>query len=213
MSETLGPLDRDAAAARVSLEGGARAARPGVVAALRAYVASRVPAQEVDDLVQDVLLRWLDRAAATPREGLEAWLVATARHRTVDWLRERGRSLPRGETDLDSLAGAGAEPTALGALAGCLGRMLAELAPDDRALLARVDGAGLSQAELARELGLTASGARARVQRARARLREVFDTCCEFETDRRGGVVDYRPRASRRPCPTATDCCSEPSDG
>lgn len=206
MSRAHRPSDPGEPALPAALDVGARPAGPGVDAALRAYVASRVPAQEVDDVVQDVLLRWLDHAGAIPREALEAWLVATARRRTIDWLRGRGRALARNEEDLDALAERDAAPDALAALAGCLGRMLDALDPEDRALLARVDGAGASQADLARELGLSPSGARARVQRARGRLREVFDACCEFETDRRGGVVDWRRRAGTRVAVAHSGC-------
>ena len=44
---------------------------------------------------------------------------------------------------------------------------------------------------LGSRLGLSLSGAKSRVQRARRMLREVLLKCCRVELDRRGGVVDY----------------------
>jgi RNA polymerase sigma-70 factor (ECF subfamily) len=53
---------------------------------------------------------------------------------------------------------------------------------------------GLNQRELAERLGISFSGAKSRVQRARQKLRSVLQECCHCELDRRGRVVDYYPR-------------------
>ena len=58
---------------------------------------------------------------------------------------------------------------------------------------------GLTQVEMAEELGLSVSGAKSRVQRARAMLRDDLLECCHFEFDRLGHVIDYEPRP--RCCP------------
>ena len=50
---------------------------------------------------------------------------------------------------------------------------------------------GLSQKELAKRLGLSYSGAKSRVQRARERVKDMLMTCCHLEFDRRGTVIDY----------------------
>jgi RNA polymerase sigma-70 factor, ECF subfamily len=61
---------------------------------------------------------------------------------------------------------------------------------------------GVTQAEAAARLGLSTSGMKSRVQRARAQLKDLLADCCEIELDRRGGVTAYRPR--RRPCDCRT---------
>ena len=53
---------------------------------------------------------------------------------------------------------------------------------------------GLTQVEMADSLGLSVSGAKSRVQRARTMLRDDLLECCHFEFDRRGHVIDYEPR-------------------
>lgn len=181
---------------------------PAFAAGLRAYVATRVPAQEVDDVVQDVLLRWVQRAGALESDELEPWLIATARNRAVDVLRARGATPVAAEDDLARVTD---EPVAQGALADlvcCLGSMLDALTPAERDLLRRVDAEGASQAEHAADLGLSPSGLRARVQRARARLRAAFDACCDFERDALGAVVDWRAhRRSTAPRPPCSGEC------
>lgn len=51
----------------------------------------------------------------------------------------------------------------------------------------------MPQAEIAARAGLSLSGAKSRVQRARTMLREVLLQCCRVEVGKRGGVVDYEP--------------------
>ena len=188
-------------------------------AGLRRFVAAHVPQGEVDDLVQDVLLRWFAREPGNTVENPEAWLITTARNRITDFMRARGRSqdgltgdrpadggarldLSQGPTpqiapELTPRLAVESPPAgALSDLVRCLDQMLDELDQTDRALLRNVDLEGRSQADLAKELGLSLSGARTRVQRARARLRARFDACCEFEVDARGNVLSYRQRGA-----------------
>ncbi|MGE3165465.1 MAG: sigma factor-like helix-turn-helix DNA-binding protein [Planctomycetota bacterium] len=83
--------------------------------------------------------------------------------------------------------------------------MLERLDREDRIVLQRVDMLGESQAEIARELGMSMSGLKSRVQRARQRLRAQLEDCCAVERDRSGRPVDYRRRPDRpSPC---DGCC------
>lgn len=88
-----------------------------------------------------------------------------------------------------------AEPSALQELARCLEPLLAELEPRDREILQRVEIEGEAQVELARELALPLSTLKSRVQRARRRLRERYESCCALELDGRGVPLGCAPRA------------------
>jgi RNA polymerase sigma-70 factor, ECF subfamily len=66
---------------------------------------------------------------------------------------------------------------------------------------------GLTQPALAARLGISLSGAKSRVQRGRAQLRQMLDECCTFEFDRRGKVIDCEPRR-KSPC---TECGQPPA--
>ena len=55
---------------------------------------------------------------------------------------------------------------------------------------------GLSQTALAERLGLSLSGAKSRVQRAREKLREALLDCCHVELDRLGQVLHFEPRCA-----------------
>ena len=59
-----------------------------------------------------------------------------------------------------------------------------------------VDSEGPGQKGLAARLGLSITGAKSRVQRARRRLKEVLPDCCDIERDRRGNAIGYTPRVN-----------------
>ena len=69
--------------------------------------------------------------------------------------------------------------------------MIDEFPEPYRQALLLTDVQGLSQKQLAEQQGLSLSGAKSRVQRARDKLRDLLLQCCHFEFDRRGGIVDY----------------------
>lgn len=175
------------------------AATAEFITRLRAFARRRVRSDEdAEDVVQEVLARLVRHGDGVRPETAEAWLYTVARRVIID--RSRGRPAPEPLTgDPPAPPEGGEDPSALPELARCLEPMLAALDPEARELLRRVDGGGASQAALAAAAGLSPSGMKSRVQRARARLREVFDRCCAIELDRRGTPVDFvrRPGA---PC-------------
>ena len=56
-------------------------------------------------------------------------------------------------------------------------------------MLSEIDG--LTQKEVAERLSLSVSGAKSRVQRGRAMVKDMLFDCCKFEFDHRGNVMDY----------------------
>jgi RNA polymerase sigma-70 factor (ECF subfamily) len=91
-----------------------------------------------------------------------------------------------GEDDIDG--------SALQELATCLKPLISSLGPADQEALQLVEFEGLSQVEAAERLGLSVSGMKSRVQRARLHLRTALDECCRITLDRRGGIVSYEAR-------------------
>ncbi len=57
-----------------------------------------------------------------------------------------------------------------------------------------------SQLELAAHLGISYSGAKSRVQRAKLKLKELFEMCCDISSDRYGNIIDYSPRRQKKCC-------------
>lgn len=194
---------------------------------LHGFVSRRVrePA-DVDDIVQQVFLQ-VHRSLPTLRDAdrLHAWLYQTARRAIVDHYRAsaRRREVPVGSAadvvpdGILTLDRDRDDTSALQELASCLQPLLGELAEADREALRLIEVDGVTQAEAARRLGLSVSGMKSRVQRARTRLRAVVEACCRVELDRRGGLVTYEPRTDDGcdgcgpACsPTAEESCRRP---
>jgi RNA polymerase sigma-70 factor, ECF subfamily len=169
-------------------------------APLERFIRSRVPDTDTaDDLLQDVYLKIHTRIdSLRDDERMQAWVYQIARNTVYDYYRSHKPALeitevfpaPEDEAD-DEIAER---------LARSVRTMIDLLPPDYREALLLTDYEGLSQKELAERLGISLSGAKSRVQRARKMLREMLLLCCHFQFDRRGKVIDYYPRCQ---------CCAE----
>lgn len=170
------------------------------VAPVRAFVGRRAPAGvDVDDVVQEIFLRVLRHLPATEAvERLDAWIFTIARTALIDAQRAHRRHVGRStEVEPDALAsdGTGDDDLAMvRELAPCLAPFVARLDEPYRSALELTSLQGLTQQEAARRAGISVSGMKSRVQRARARLREMMLRCCDLELDARGGITDYLVR-------------------
>ncbi len=168
-----------------------------VAARLRPFVAHRVPSNDIDDVIQDVLVR-MHRGLSDLRdnERFSAWMFQVARNAIVDARRKHAHAPVDGH-DLDD---AQAEPSAnddreaATALSGCVSLFVAQLPSPYREAITLVELEGKTAKEAAEMAGISVSGMKSRVQRGRARLRELFDRCCEIAVDARGKPTDFTPR-------------------
>ena len=76
-------------------------------------------------------------------------------------------------------------------LARCLDSLIDQLPDDQRRVLSMYEFDGVSQLDIAALESISLSGAKSRIQRGRASLEAMLKSCCEFQLDRRGNVVDY----------------------
>jgi DNA-directed RNA polymerase specialized sigma24 family protein len=85
-----------------------------IVASMRKAIASRIPAQEIDDVAQATLLEaWQAADYPAERDAFERWLALKGRMNAIDFLRKSGRRKRwHGEDDgeVDALPTAHAEP-------------------------------------------------------------------------------------------------------
>lgn len=161
---------------------------------VRRFIRSRVADQHLaEDLAQDTMLRVFRKLSTLKQaERLSSWALTIARHNIADAYRGR-QALTR---TLESLDAEPAEELAKGLvddamLASVLKSLLSTLPDHYRQAVQRCDIEGLSQKQLADELGLSVSAVKSRVQRGRALMKKHFMDCCELEMDHRGQVMDY----------------------
>jgi len=164
--------------------------------ALYGFVLRRVddPAA-AEDIVQDVLVKaYTQRGTLKAPSKLRPWLFQITRNTVADYYRSQKRleAIPA-ELALESRGEE--EERAVQELSQCLLPLLETLPEPYRRALKLTDVDRLKQREVATRLGLSLSGAKSRVQRARAMLRDALLNCCSVELDRRGHAMDYEPAA------------------
>ena len=162
---------------------------------LRSFIRSRVRNHAAaEDILQDVFLKIHQRLPALrDSERVEPWVWRIVRNCIADYFRKfrPGEPLPAA-LDL------GNEPDVdLPDLNQCVAQLVQQLQPDYQEALLLTEWQGLAQNEMAKRLGLSASGAKSRVQRARGQLKKLLLDCCKFELDRRGNVLEMTPRRKR----------------
>lgn len=167
------------------------------------FVSRRVRSREdAEDIAQEVMLRIHRHSADLEHaERMGAWVHRIAANAIADhYRRPARRELPSGQAG--DVPEAAIEPTwdepdtdALRLeLASCLTPLLEHLPPIYRQALELTEFGGLSQVEAAERLGLSVSGMKARVQRARGQLRDLLLDCCHVELDQRRSVTEIQPR-------------------
>ena len=169
-------------------------------ARLARYVRAKVDVDVAEDLVHDILLRLLrNEKDFSTADSPVAWVYAVARNRIADYYRQQARAASTvypGTVENDLLVEDGSFATEPDReLAECLRPLTARLAPKYEEALQLVDLEGLKQSEAAERAGISLSGMKARVQRARAKLKDELLACCETEQDRFGNVIDYEVRS------------------
>lgn len=167
------------------------------------FLRARLPSEaDAEDVFQEVFLK-IHRQAVDLREPgrVQAWVYRVARNAVADFYRARGR---RGEAALEGRQDGSLEAADLAGppsadaheeVLSWLVPMIDELPDGYRQALCLADVEGLTQREVADQLGLSVPGAKSRVQRARTKLGEMLRDCCEVEVGGDGRVVGFQRRA------------------
>ena len=164
------------------------------------FITRRVPDRaSAEDILQEVMLRLHRHADEISHvDSVSGWMHTISRNAITDYYRAAARrELPvvnPTPTDEPDALGEYGPGLPRGELIGCLEPLLARLPAASREALQLTDLDGLTQAEAGARLGLSTSGMKSRVQRARNQLRDQFSDCCDIHLDRRGGVIDYQSR-------------------
>jgi RNA polymerase sigma-70 factor, ECF subfamily len=177
---------------------------------LRAFIGRRVRNEaDVDDLVQRVLLQIVGGVSSLRKvERLHAWIYRLARNAIADHYRSPVVRREHASGDTIELASANEslvsipveedDRAALRELATCLLPMIRQLPPRYQEAIRMADLEGLTQVEAARRAGVSLSGMKSRVQRARLQLRGIVEECCRVDLDTRGSITSFESRRPER---------------
>lgn len=156
---------------------------------IAADLARRLPAQDVQEVAQDVFVRAFRALPSYRREApFRIWMLRIARYAAMDFWRKkyRRRSLLFSELDeaglnhvetaqQERLAEQAVDRDARAAAREWLETALRRLSPDDRAVITLVELEERSMADAARRLGCGLAAVKVRAFRARRRLKTVLE--------------------------------------
>ena len=161
---------------------------------LHGFIESRVgDASTADDILQEVFVRIHSRIDTLRNANkIRSWIYQITRNAIIDHYRAKKTTQEVPET----LAAVEAEPSdqARREIAGCLVPMIQTLPETYRQTMMMSEIDGLTQKQVAEKQGLSVPGAKARVQRGRAKMRDMLLDCCQFQFDHQGRLMDYDDR-------------------
>jgi len=172
------------------------------------FIQKRVAdSQTAEDLLQEVFLKIHQHIEALgDLKKLESWIYQITRNTIVDYYRSNKPTTTLEVQEVLQLPEALPDDDIVSELFPSIRAMVKSLPEQDRQALVLTEYQGLTQKEFGERLGLSFSGAKSRVQRAREKLKQQLLACCHFELDRRGHVINYQPRC--KSCSLGT-CCSD----
>ncbi len=160
------------------------------------FVCSRISdGQDAEDLLQDIFLRIYDQSSSLrdPQRS-ESWMYQIARNRIIDHYRSRRNLVELPETLVadEAFENEASGDETVNHLVTYLREAMDALPEAYREALIQADIRGMAQQDLAGKLGISLSGAKSRVQRARQKVKDAMLRCFDFEFDARGQIMDYR---------------------
>lgn len=146
---------------------------------------------DAEDIVQTTYLKIVSHLPQLlSEEKLNAWIFRIARNTIIDYFRGKKHYYDIPE---DYPAPTRDDANHNLEIASCIGCFIRQLPHKYREAIELTELKGMTQIQLSELLGITVSGAKSRVQRGRAKLKELLLSCCRFELDRYGNVLDYVP--------------------
>jgi RNA polymerase sigma-70 factor, ECF subfamily len=171
---------------------------------LLSFIRSRIRSKEdAEDILQNVFIRIsanVDKLSED--EKLKAWIFTITKNAIIDYYRANASKRKiTAEEEIDENVRDVSESDATQGLEQCISSMIGLLPSEYRDIIIDSELKGIRQKDLADKYGMPYPSLRARVQRGRERLKQLFYNCCHIETDSRGNVLEAKGRSDcNAPC-------------
>ena len=157
---------------------------------IRSYLLSKVEYRDdADDLLQEIFIKIHSRLGDLKDEKkLAPWINQIVRNSLTDYYRKNG--LRTSEFDEESSVPSDTpEDSFYSDLSGCLNVFIDRLPEKYREPLILSDIKGMKQKYIAKQMNLSYSGLKSRVQRAREMIKDMFMECACVTHDKNGKIV------------------------
>ncbi|MEX6627517.1 RNA polymerase sigma factor SigZ [Tenacibaculum salmonis] len=167
------------------------------------FVNSKVHNSELTkDIVQDVFLKIFSKNDTLKnKDKLVSWIYQITRNEIVNHFRKN-----KFTSELDEIEAIETLDQSLTSeISECMHPMINNLPDKYREALILSDIKGIPQKEIAKQLNISYSGAKSRVQRGREMLKATYLKCCDISTDVYGDVLDYNQKGCVDDCDDSCD--------
>ena len=160
---------------------------------LKGFIFRKVEDESIaEDILQDVFIKIMDNMDRVARaKSIQNYIYAIARNTTMDYFRasEKKNNLekdytPLSDEDTQSLNATIADR--------CIKPFINQIPEKYRQALIKTEFEQISQKDLAKELNISHSAAKSRVQRGRVKLKELILGCCNVQKDKYGNLLSAR---------------------
>ena len=142
-----------------------------------------------EDILQDVFMKILNKIDTLREDSkIQNWLYQLTRNAIIDYY--RSHKIKENVTD-SIMEEDENDESAAEEMKSCIMPVINGLDEKYREAVLLTDMEGLSQKELATKLNLSYTGAKSRVQRGRAAMKDTFSKYCTFKYDSCGNVMGY----------------------
>ncbi len=161
---------------------------------LSAFILSKVHDESVAaDLLQELFPKIHDNIdKLNDRTKIQSWIFQICRNLITDHFRSRNKKASNNISGFEPQDQEMPEDFMSEILEDMI-KMMKNLPPEYCEALCLTELNGLSQKEYADKIGISYSGAKSRVQRARKMLKDLLMNCCHYEFDKYGTVIGIYP--------------------
>ena len=158
---------------------------------LEKFVHSKVKDEDVaKDILQDVFLKIYQNVhTLSDCHKLTSWVFQITRNVITDYFRSLKTSISIENIDI---AEQESDEPIYQSLSNCINLKINSLPDKYKQAILLTSFQEYSQLELASTLGISYSGAKSRVQRAKEKLKILILDCDNVETDKQGDIIDYQ---------------------
>lgn len=153
------------------------------------FINKRIKDKDVSkDILQDVFVKiHLKLYTLSDEDKLTSWVYQITRNSILDYFKGQ-----KPKVDIpESLAEIKEEKLFNEEVGNCLKPMIEQLPDMSKDAILQTELGKLSQKDYAEKLGISYSGAKSRIQRARQQLHALFNECCTIQSDKYGNIIDH----------------------
>ncbi len=164
---------------------------------LKNFIRDRVSNEEdSQDILQDVFLKLISNVdKLIDTQKVHAWIYKTARNAIIDYYRKNNKNLDYKSLPEELPLILDEDLTSNKEIASCLKNMTEKLPEKYKQAIKITVFENHTQKEYSEMAGISLSGAKSRVQRARNILKEMVLGCCSLEFDGLGNIINYKTRS------------------